>query len=47
MSNVEFDTLAYANGDVYSAQSAGTIDNINTLGYIALVKQIGIEGSCG
>lgn len=45
MSNVEFDTLAYANGDVYSAQSEGTIDNINTLGYIALVKQIGIEGS--
>jgi len=45
LSNVEFDTLAYANGDVYSAQSDGTISNINTLGYIALVKQIGIEGS--
>lgn len=45
MSNVEFDTLSYANGNVYSAQSTGTIDNINTLGYIALVKQIGIEGS--
>lgn len=44
VSNVEFDTLAYANGYVYSAQSDGTNDNINTLGYIAL-KKFDIEGS--
>lgn len=44
VSNVEFDTLAYANGYVYSAQSDGTNDNVNTLGYIAL-KKFDIEGS--
>lgn len=44
VSNVEYDTLAYCNGYVYSAQSDGQIDNINTLGYIAL-KKFDIEGS--
>lgn len=45
MSNVEYDTLAYCNGYVYSAQSDGQNDNINTLGYIALKKFSDIEGS--
>lgn len=45
VSNVEFDTLNYCNGDVYAAQSDGTNSNINTLGYIALKKFVGIEGS--
>lgn len=44
MSNVEFDTLAYCNGDLYANQSDGTINNINSLGYIAL-KKFDIEGS--
>jgi hypothetical protein len=45
LSNVEYDTLAYANGALYSAQTTGAIDNINALGYIALVKHVDIEGS--
>lgn len=45
VSNVEFDTLAFANGDFYSAQSDGLIDNLNSLGYIILKKFVSYEGS--
>jgi hypothetical protein len=45
VSNVEFDTLAFANGAVYSAQSDGLIDNLNSLGYIILKKFVSYEGS--
>lgn len=45
-SGTEYDTLAYCNGDAYSAQSEGTINNINTLGYIAFKKYVDfISGS--
>lgn len=44
VSNVEFDTLAYANGVLYSAQTDAVNNNVNTLGYIAL-KKFDIEGS--
>jgi len=44
VSNVEFDTLAYCNGVVYSAQTDAVNNNVNTLGYIAL-KKFDLEGS--
>lgn len=45
VSETELDTLAYANGALYSAQSDGLISNINDLGYIGLIKYVDLEGS--
>lgn len=45
MAATEFDTLAFCNGQVYTALSDGTINNTDALGYVFLKKQIGISGS--
>lgn len=45
VSATEFETLNFANGQVYSALSDGTINNADTYGYIFLKKHIGISGS--
>jgi hypothetical protein len=45
VSNTEFDTLAFANGVLYSAQTDGLINSVDSLGYIFPKKHIGIEGS--
>lgn len=41
----EFDTLAFVNGALYSAQTDGLISSLDALGYIFTKKHIGIEGS--
>lgn len=45
MATTELDTLAFANGTLYTSLSDGTIDNIDNKGYIFLKKHIGISGS--
>ena len=45
VANVEYDTIAFANGTFYNTLSDGLINNIDTKGYIALVKHIGVDGS--
>ncbi|MEO6901550.1 MAG: DUF2586 family protein [Bacteroidia bacterium] len=40
-SHVEFDTLAFANGIKYRTVSKGLLDNIDTLGYVFLIKHSG------
>lgn len=44
-SNVEFDTLAFANGVQYNTQTDGTINNVDSLGYIFLRKRVSQSGS--
>lgn len=41
----EFDTLAFVNGALYSAQTDGLINSLDSLGYVFVKKHIGIEGS--
>lgn len=41
----EFDTLAFANGQAYTALSDGLINNLDAFGYVFLKKQIGVLGS--
>jgi len=45
MASSEFDTLAFANGQLYTAISDGAINNLDSFGYIFLKKQIGLSGS--
>lgn len=45
MASEEFDTLAFANGDVYTSISDGNRDNVDAKGYVFLKKHIGISGS--
>jgi hypothetical protein len=45
MSNVEFDVLNFANGEVLTALSDGSINNTDSFGYIFLKKQINKTGS--
>lgn len=45
VSNVEFDTLNFANGQALTSLSDGTINNVDTFGYIFLKKHIDITGS--
>lgn len=45
MASTEFDVLNFANGQVYSALTDGTINNHDALGYVFLKKHIGISGS--
>jgi len=45
MATSELDTLAFANGQLYSALSDGSIDAIDGKGYVFLKKHVGINGS--
>lgn len=46
MSNgVEFDTLAFANGQMYTAIADAQLESLNNYAYTFLLKQIGITGS--
>lgn len=45
MASSELDTLAFANGTLYNSLSDGTIDNIDSKGYIFLKKHVGLGGS--
>jgi hypothetical protein len=45
MSNVEWETLCFANGTFYTAVSDGSRDNIDAKGYIFLKKYVGLPGS--
>lgn len=45
IASTEFDVLNFANGQVYSALTDGTINNVDSLGYVFLKKHIGISGS--
>lgn len=45
MATTELDTLAFANGTLYTSLSDGAIDNIDNKGYVFLKKHIGISGS--
>jgi hypothetical protein len=45
MATTELDTLAFANGDLYTDLSDGLINNIDDKGYVFLKKHIGINGS--
>lgn len=41
----EYDTLAFANGVAYKTTSKGTIDNVDSLGYVFLLKRVSQSGS--
>lgn len=43
--NVEFETLNFANGQVYTAISDGALDNLDGKGYIFLRKFVNLSGS--
>lgn len=45
MASTEFDVLNFSNGQVLTALSDGTIDNVDTYGYIFLKKHVNITGS--
>lgn len=45
MSNVEMESLAFANGALLNIQSDGLIDAIDGKGYVFLKKYVGISGS--
>lgn len=45
MASAEFDTLAFANGTVYTSVSDGSRDNIDDKGYVFLKKHIERSGS--
>lgn len=45
MSGTELDTIAFANGDLYSETSQAVLNALNTKGFIFLRKHIGISGS--
>jgi hypothetical protein len=45
MASTELDTLAFANGDLYTDLSDGFINNLDNKGYVFLKKHIGISGS--
>lgn len=45
MAATEFDTLAFCNGQVYTALSDGTINNTDALGYVFLKKHVNASGS--
>lgn len=45
MATSEYDTLAFANGQLYSGVSYGAITNLDTLGYVFLKKEINLVGS--
>jgi hypothetical protein len=41
----ELDTLAFANGQLYSSVSTGTVNNLDNLGFMLLRKVSGLSGS--
>ena len=41
----ELDTLAFVNGALYSAQTDGLLNSLDSLGYVFVKKHIGLEGS--
>jgi hypothetical protein len=45
IASTEFDVLNFSNGQILTALSDGTINNVDTYGYIFLKKHIGISGS--
>lgn len=45
MAGTDFDTLAFANGTLYSTLSDGTINNLDSYGYVFLKKHVGLDGS--
>ncbi len=45
MASAELDTLAFANGQLYTALSDGLINNLDLYGYVFLKKHLGIAGS--
>jgi len=45
VASAELDTLAFANGELYTSLSDGTIVNLDTLGYMFLRKVIDLNGS--
>ncbi len=45
VSTTELDTLAFANGQLYTSLSDGTITNLDTLGYCFLRKEVDLAGS--
>lgn len=45
MANVEFETLAFANGTALNSLTDAQINAVDTLGYVFLKKHIGITGS--
>ena len=45
VANVEFDSLAIANGAIYRTLSNGTINSIDLKGYVFLRKHLGVDGS--
>jgi hypothetical protein len=45
IASAEFDVLSFSNGQVLTTLSDGTINNVDSFGYIFLKKHIGISGS--
>lgn len=45
VAGTDFDTLAFANGDAYTSLSVGTINNLDSYGYVFPKKHIGLDGS--
>lgn len=45
IANTEFDTLAFANGQLFNAVTDSGRDNVDLYGYIFLKKHVGISGS--
>lgn len=45
VSNTEFDTIAFANGQLYTALTQAQFESLNTYQYIFMLKHVGIDGS--
>lgn len=45
LASTEFDTLAFANGTLYTSVSDGLITNLDSFGYLFIKKEIGLVGS--